>query len=185
MVESLSRPWFRAEGIDPKNAPKEAAALSTLHSSNTLTDAAVQPVASVSGSSSGIDEAEERVWATVDTKCGRLLEQLRVVTDEDERRSLHVALNMCVASVVCPDAANKFQRILEEAAAAAEVTDPTAASATVTDDKEEQAFSAMSACVVQRAGMRRERQQKLKAASSSVTNTKGDAAASLSGTVMQ
>jgi hypothetical protein len=152
--ESLFRSWFRAEGgLDPKNAPKEAAALSALHSSATLSDSAPAAAASPPKLSEA-DTAEELVWTKVDTKCGPLLERLRASADEDERGSLHVALNLCVASVVCPDAASKFQRILEEAEAAS----ASSAALPPAEDREEAAFLDMNACVVRAAGVRRQRQ---------------------------
>lgn len=162
MIESWSRPWFYAEGIDPRRAPMEASALSSQHSSESLS---ALPPATVDAD----DAAEEHVWSAVDSRCGPLLERLKATTDEEERRSIHIGLNFCVASVVCPEAANKFQRILDEAAAAS-------ASLPESDDREEKAFMDMNACVVKRAGARRERQQRLKAAALSSTASVSTAA---------
>ena len=139
-AESMRRPWFRAEGLDPAKAPKEAAALNMLHSSNALEPAAAEG-------------ASERAWAAVDSKCSGLIERLKALSQmegpdsEEEQRRVSVQLRTCVGSVVCPDAASKFLRVMEDAERAGrEAGGP-----------EEAAFEALSSCVAARASERRDR----------------------------
>jgi len=143
-AESMRRPWFRAEGLDPAKAPKEAAALNMLHSSNAL-----EPAAAAAAD----DGASERAWAAVDSKCSGLIERLKTLSQidgpdsEEEQRRVSVQLRTCVGSVVCPDAASKFLRVMEDAERAGrEAGAP-----------EEAAFEALSSCVAARASERRDR----------------------------
>lgn len=168
-LESLRRPWFRAEGLDPAKAPKEAAALSMLHSSNTLNSQEAVDT-------SDPDEASERVWSAVDNKCKPLLEKLHEATTaaaggaeaSDDIRRLSVALRTCVGSVVCPDAASKFLRVMEDAEKAGRDA----------AGEEEATFAVLDACVAKRATERRDRRRMLQAKNATVDSHKGTTSSS-------
>lgn len=170
-LQSLRRPWFRAEGLDPAKAPKEAAALGVLHSSSTLA-----PDASAPADQAAADAASDREWEAVDSKCGALLTRLQAVDAaggeggaeaDDERRRLAVQLRTCVGSVVCPEGAKKFLRIMEEAEKGGRD-----ASAT-----EEAAFRELDACVSKRASERRERRLRIASLGNASAAEPGGAAA--------
>ena len=151
LLKSWRTPKFRGEGLDPAHAPKEAAALGMLHSSNTLSGdggAAAVLAAAVSApldhhhhsAAAKVDAGGdgEAVWGVVDSKCGKLLDTLKRAGTEEDRKSAHLALNYCMASVVCPSQAAAFMSALETGAPGAEAA----------------AFSAMASCVVDAASKR-------------------------------
>lgn len=132
-VEAWGRPRFVAEGIDPSKAPAEAAALSMLHSSNTLQPSGEGEGAKPSSSKPAADPEAARVQA----RCKPHLDALASATTEAGRQQAHVALTYCMATSYCPPQAGAFMKVLEAGDAAGE-------------GAEERAFADMSKCVVDR-----------------------------------
>ena len=165
-VEAWGRPKFRAEGLDPAKAPKEAAALSMLHSSNTISDNSSSSSSSSSASNSSdakagkrtlaAAEAEDPELAAVNARCRPHLESLRTASSEEARQSAHVALTYCMATTFCPSQADRFMAALEANAPSPTASDASSATAApssssaATSDGEEIAFEAMRRCVVAR-----------------------------------
>lgn len=132
--EAIQRPKFRAEGLDPAKSPKEAAALSMLHSSNTMDKPAA---AAGAAAPSQPQERGDPEVAGVSARCRPHLEALQRATSESERQTAHVGLTYCMATSLCPGPAAAFMGVLEKGDAAG-------------DSEEEAAFDAMNKCVVGR-----------------------------------
>lgn len=131
---ALSRPKYLAEGLDPANAPKdEAAVAAAKHAS----DSAV-PVKPAVAAPAAPPPANK--WEDAEVRCRPLLASLAGAKDDEERRANSVALNYCMARVLCPSLASNFMNILESNTAAG--------TAGLSGGREEEAFEAMTGCVI-------------------------------------
>jgi hypothetical protein len=139
LAAALRRPRFVAEGLNPKDAPKDdeagAAAAAPQYSSDKHSDAPPAAKAGPARAAPGGDP----VWDAVDGKCGPLLDKLKAAASEDDRRSASVALNYCMGRHLCPGEAAAFMAHLEGNARAG--------SAGAAGGDEEAAFDAMTKCV--------------------------------------
>lgn len=144
MAESLRRPKFLAEGIDPSKAPKEAAAFA-LHQSDAPASAAKAPVAAPASSAatSGPAKAaagtnglgaEKTIFDVMNEKCSDAMELFRSQTDPAAKQKAHVALHYCMGTVVCPTEAKAFMDVMEKGAS--------------DDAAVETSFGNMAACVM-------------------------------------
>lgn len=133
-VEALGRPRYVAEGLDPKDAPKDEVVQAQKHASDAYSATAPAPAAA----------APPSKWDDVDIKCGPLLSKLAAAGDEDSRRSASVALNYCMGRILCPTQASTFMSILERNEAAGG-----SGAVGQAGGEEEQAFHAMTQCVLQ------------------------------------
>jgi cytochrome c heme-lyase len=132
----FSRPYFKGEGIDPSKRPNEAAALATLHSSNTLSDS-TNPASAAAGAA---DAPQHPDFAKIDSKCSKLLANLKAAKTDEERRSAHLSLTYCMSNIICPNEAASFMTTLDKNASAGR--------AGASGGDEERAFESMSKCVV-------------------------------------
>lgn len=139
-LAAIAAPRFKAEGLDPAKAPKEAAAFA-LHSSDNLPKDKPAGAAAAGGAGAAAPPAAaarnpaDDVFAIMDSKCKPLLDKFKAATEPETRHNAHIALNYCMATVVCPNEAKSFMDILERKAPEAD---------------EEAAFQRMSSCVLSR-----------------------------------
>lgn len=131
---AFQRPSFVAEGLNPKDAPKDAESKEMAKHTSAAAAAPSTPVSPVSSvSADGVD------WDSVDSKCGKLLESLKQSKSDEDRRSASLALNYCMGRILCPSEATNFMKVLEG--------NNTAGKAGEAGGDEEAAFEAMAGCV--------------------------------------
>ena len=149
VMEGILRPRWRAEGLDPAKAPQQAAALTMLHSSNTLAAENENSSSSSSSSAAAAAPSISSEFVAVDAKCKQYLAALHSATTEEARRTAYVGLSYCSGSVVCPGEAAAFMSAVESSAKSG--AEGSAGGA------EERAFEEMNACVVARMAAARAR----------------------------
>lgn len=101
-LASSKNPKFFADGIDPSKTPKEFK--EALHSSETL-----EPAPKDATPAGAIPKAVmEKRMDDITQNCEKLRVRLAESKDDDEKRSLQVALNYCMGKILCPTEANTF-----------------------------------------------------------------------------
>jgi hypothetical protein len=138
-LQSLKRPFFKAEGIDPSKVPLEEKEKVPCVGDGGGDGKGAKATAPPSAAPplTGL----EAKWAEVDSKCSGLLEKLKSKTlGEDERRSTQVALNYCMGRALCPSESGRFMKALE--------ANEAAGVAGMAGGGEEEAFGEMTKCVM-------------------------------------
>lgn len=131
---AFKNPKFYGDGIDPSKTPKEFK--EALHSSDTLEPAPKHATPAGAVPTSVIEKRMDEVAKN----CEKLRVKLAESKDEDEKRSLQVALNYCMGKVLCPTEASSFFETLSMNQK--QGTDGEAGGA------EEKAFETMTKCVM-------------------------------------
>lgn len=165
MWESLQRPRFYAEGLDPKHAPQTAAAFALTAPSSpsvTSTTTATKPTdGTCPVPHKVVAEVDDELFARAGEKCGPLLARLQASAsttstgnpnDEAERHRNHIAFNYCMASLLCPDDATKYMDALKTPASGPD--------GQAIETRQHEAFTKMTECVAARFAVRRDAKQK-------------------------
>ena len=126
MLAALRRGYFYSDGLNPNARPKEVdSALATGGAVHKAPAPAVAPTAA----------AAAATLATIDERCAPHLAAMQMAATDDIRRNASVALNYCMARVVCPDEGAAFMAVLESEGEVG-----------LAGGEEEAAFMAMTKC---------------------------------------
>ena len=109
-MAALRRGYFYSDGLNPNARPKAV--------DKALNGGSAQAGASAPADSAPSGPAAEAAatLATIDERCAPHLAALQMAATEDIRRNASVALNYCMARVVCPDEGAAFMAVLESEA---------------------------------------------------------------------